>query len=968
MRVVVCTIVHHPADARIYHRQVRALLDAGHQVTYIAPVDSENFSSERSRPQLQVTPVPRAVGRHRLGALLAARRALARHAAGADLILIHDPELLLALARRRRRPPTVWDVHEDTAAALSTKPWLPRALRPPAALAVHAAERAAERRVHLILAEQGYAARFRRPHPVVPNTTYVPETAPPPAPPGQDQRVVYLGHLSPDRGVGEMIELGRLLRPRGIRVELIGPADARARALIDPAQAGGLVRWAGFVPNDRALPMVDGALAGLSLLRDEPNFRHSLPTKVVEYMARGVPVVTTPLSAAAELATRYECGFVVPFGDPRAAADAVVELAGDASLRAKMGRRGHEAALRSLGWPADARAFVAQLEDWARTQCLSRSSRYPDSRFGIRHTLAPAARTGPKGPALLARGDDPQDPPSVLVRFWITLTEPLAGGVLLLRVPRRPEESGREGIGVVAGISRAPLVRLRELVARHQLFALALAAGAVLRLIAMLGYPGALWFSGDSYVYLGSALRLRPDLSKTTGYSLFLRALEPFGSLTLVTGVQHLMGLGVAVMIYALAVHCRVPKLWATVATLPVLLDGFVVEDEHMVMAEALFTFLIMLALLLLLWRDRVSWPVALLAGLLSGYAIIVRSEGLPILILFPGFLLLRTLSKGWRSAGRGGRPPQTPPRWRGWLATVMLTIGCLVPVAAYVGWFHSWTGTYSLTRSDGFYLWGRVSSFAECSVIKPPADELKVCPSGSPSSRTPPGDYIWHAPQVHLNLPGGPVSATNDALLRDFALRAIEAQPAGYLESVLKGVALSVEWPRQKYPDPGTVSYYYFHRKPQTIPANHVWITGGTAYQDAVRYGHATPSRVVEPFAILIAGYERLFYTYGPLFGLILLTGLGGVIRFRRSAGRLPVRLVWSRRTGSMLPWVTGVVLLVFPIAVADFDYRYLLPVLPLACLAAGLAFAPARAPAPPEPTSPQRDDLTSPVPGPVS
>jgi hypothetical protein len=508
---------------------------------------------------------------------------------------------------------------------------------------------------------------------------------------------------------------------------------------------------------------------------------------------------------------------------------------------------------------------------------------------------------------------------------------------------------------VVAGIARAPLVRLRELVAGNQLFALALAAGAVLRLVAMLGYPGALWFSGDSYVYIGAALRLRPDLSKTTGYSLFLRALEPFHSLTLVTGVQHLMGLGIAIMIYALARHCAVPKLWATVATLPVLLDGFVIEDEHMVMAEALFTFLVMLAMLLLLWRERVSWPVALAAGLLSGYAIVVRSEGLPILILFPAFLLLRTITTGgWAN-------------WRGWLATVMLAVGCLAPVLAYVGWFHSWTGTYSLTRSDGFYLWGRVSSFAECSVIKPPADELKVCPSGSPSSRTPPGDYIWHAPQVH-RIAGGPVSVANDRLLRDFALRAIEAQPFGYLESVLKGVALSAEWPRQKYPDPGTVSYYYFHLKPQTIPANHSWIPGGTAYQDAVRYGHATPSRVVEPFAFAIAGYERVFYTYGPLFGLILLTGLGGVVRFRRSTGRLPVRLVWSRRTGSMLPWVTAVVLLVTPIAIADFDYRYLLPVLPFACLAAGLAFAPARVPAPTEPAGQPRDDLPSQVPGPVS
>jgi glycosyltransferase involved in cell wall biosynthesis len=367
VRVVVCTIVHHPADARIYHRQIRALLEAGHQVIYIAPVQAEDFSAERTGPQLQIIAVPRAVGRRRLGALRAVRRELVRHSAGADLLLVHDPELLLALPPRRKRPPTVWDVHEDTAAALGTKAWLPRALRPATAAAVHAAERLAERRLHLILAEQGYVPRFGRAHPVVPNTTYVPAVAAPPAPPGAGQRVVYLGHLSPDRGVGEMIELAALLRPHGIAVQLIGPADARARALIEPAQAQGLLDWPGFVPNDRALALVDGALAGLSLLQDEANFRHSMPTKVVEYMARGVPVVTTPLPAAADLVTRYECGFVVPFGAPGAAADAVLKLAGDASLRAKMGSRGHEAALTCMGWPADARAFVAQLEAWART-------------------------------------------------------------------------------------------------------------------------------------------------------------------------------------------------------------------------------------------------------------------------------------------------------------------------------------------------------------------------------------------------------------------------------------------------------------------------------------------------------------------------------------------------------------------------------------------------------------------------
>jgi len=503
-------------------------------------------------------------------------------------------------------------------------------------------------------------------------------------------------------------------------------------------------------------------------------------------------------------------------------------------------------------------------------------------------------------------------------------------------------------------IGMALIARFRAFIARNPFFAAALAGGAFLRLLAMIGYPGALWFAGDSYVYLGAALRLQPNLSKTTGYSLFLKALEPFHSLTLVAGLQHLMGLAVAVMVYLLLLRSGVSQRWATAATLPVLLDGFVIEDEHMVMAEALFTFLIMLSMLIILWRSRIGWPMALLAGLLAGYAVDVRSAGLPLLLVFPVALLVRGLRQdgAWRWRN-----------WHAWLAAVVMAVGCVVPVASYASWFHSRWGSYALSRADGFYLWGRVSSFAECSVIKPPADELKVCPSGAPSSRTPPGAYVWHAPQAR-HVPGGPVSVAGNALLRDFAIRAVLAQPLGYLHSVLDGLALSVEWPQRPYPAAGTVYFYYFHLTPYAIPADHSWVVGGTAYSDAEQYGHATPSRVVRLFAYPIDGYERLFHTYGPLFGLIMLTGLGGVLRIRRRPGRLPV-LAWSPRAGSMLPWATAVVLLVFPIAVVDFDYRYLLPVLPFASLAAGLAFAPPRQPAPSPPAVEERNDLTSQVPG---
>ena len=289
---------------------------------------------------------------------------------------MHDPELLLVLPPRAKRPPTVWDVHEDTAAALTTKAWLPRFLRPVAAGGVLFAERQAERRLHLILAEKGYSDRFAGAHPVVPNTTYVPGTA---APPSGPRRVIYVGHISPDRGSAEMSELARLLAPHGISVELVGQADARAQAHIRAAQAdlagqspaeasaaGGGLHWHGFVPNEQALALADGALAGLSLLQDEANFRVSMPTKVVEYMAHGLPVITTPLPLAVKLVEGADCGFIVPFNDPQAAAEAVLRLDADPSLRRKMGERGHEAAKRDLGWPTEAKKFVTQLEQWAR--------------------------------------------------------------------------------------------------------------------------------------------------------------------------------------------------------------------------------------------------------------------------------------------------------------------------------------------------------------------------------------------------------------------------------------------------------------------------------------------------------------------------------------------------------------------------------------------------------------------------
>lgn len=372
MKVCVGTIVHHPEDARIMHRQIQALLDAGHEVTYIAPFTHCNVTPP---PEIRAIDVPRAVGLRRRKALRAARAALRTGSRDADLLLVHDIELLFALPRRR--PPTVWDVHEDTAAALEVTSALPAPLRSILPPLVRGIERRAERRLHLILAEESFHGRFGGGsgdgtgggggvggggHPVVPDHTYV--SATPPPPPGSD-RLVHVGRMSRAHGIVEMIELARRLKPDGIRLDLIGPADAAIRPLLRDAQREGLLDWFGYVPNRHALRMAEGALAGLSLPHDIPNYRESTPTKVIEYMARGLPVITTPSAGATSLVERVGCGTVVPFRDVDAVAAAVRDLRMDEERRVAMGARGYAEAREHYHWPNEARRFVARLEQWA---------------------------------------------------------------------------------------------------------------------------------------------------------------------------------------------------------------------------------------------------------------------------------------------------------------------------------------------------------------------------------------------------------------------------------------------------------------------------------------------------------------------------------------------------------------------------------------------------------------------------
>jgi peptidoglycan/LPS O-acetylase OafA/YrhL len=73
---------------------------------------------------------------------------------------------------------------------------------------------------------------------------------------------------------------------------------------------------------------------------------------------------------------------------------------------------------------------------------------------------------------------------------------------------------------------------------------------------------------------------------------------------------------------------------------------------------------------------------------------------------------------------------------------------------------------------------------------------------------------------------------------------------------------------------------------------------------------------------------YQHVLLLPGPLFGLIVLVGLVGIVIPRR------------RSPAAVFLWVSAAILIVLPTAEHEYTYRYVIPAVPLACMAAALAF----------------------------
>ena len=385
IKICILSSVHIALDNRVFYREACSLQRAGYDVTLIAVHDREEI-----KDGVRIVPLPR-VPRWQRPLLWREVLRLAL-AVDAHLYLFHDPELLLPtpLLRWQTGRPTVYDVHEVNADFIAVKDYMPAALRYPAAWAFGWLEPLLARlQSGLIFADDQIAQDFAEID--VPKTTLfnfpavefvraATLTLALPTPGREQSRgergpeaepvVLYLGGMERNRGSALMVEaFARVLcEMPAAQLLVVGhfmPPDLEQEVADHAARLGiaDAVTLTGRVPFETIGRYLQQAAVGWVTWQAARKNQRNIPTKLFEYMAYGLPVVSSDLPSTQPFVHDGVNGYRVRADDPTAHAAAILALLRDPGYAARLGRAGRILVQERWNWQEMEKRLLRLVEE-----------------------------------------------------------------------------------------------------------------------------------------------------------------------------------------------------------------------------------------------------------------------------------------------------------------------------------------------------------------------------------------------------------------------------------------------------------------------------------------------------------------------------------------------------------------------------------------------------------------------------
>lgn len=345
-------------DPRVFYKQALSLAQK-YRVELHAPGDGIPFIKEG----VKVFPLPR-YSRRYYRPVNWLRLLYRGFRTRAEIIHLHDPELLPVgyILKKFTGKKIIYDVHEDFAATLETKSWLPACSRIFMSRILGRVEKWFARRVNvLVLAEAYYRELFiddKVQKVGIYNYPLI-NLAPGNTKTGTDPvfKLVYAGGITKPRGAVQMIRVLKLVNwhNRDYRLILIGhcqPPALKEELLALAAEMGvaDKVFFAGLIPLTEVYEYYSTADIGLALLHPEKNYVRSLATKIFEYMSAGLPILASDFPDWTGLVEGNCCGYNVNPLDEQVIARRLEELLNNLDLCREMGLNGYQAFISKYNW------------------------------------------------------------------------------------------------------------------------------------------------------------------------------------------------------------------------------------------------------------------------------------------------------------------------------------------------------------------------------------------------------------------------------------------------------------------------------------------------------------------------------------------------------------------------------------------------------------------------------------------
>jgi glycosyltransferase involved in cell wall biosynthesis len=171
------------------------------------------------------------------------------------------------------------------------------------------------------------------------------------------------GRLVRKKGFEYLIDaLAQVPREIALQAAIAGAGDLEAelRGRVDAARIGDRVTFVGNLSQDEVAGWLATAdIVAVPSVRDDSGNVDGLPNIVLETMASGTPLVTTPAGGIGSVVEHGRTGLVVPERDASALAESILVLARDPALRVRLGEAARAAVMARFGWEFVAGRFEA---------------------------------------------------------------------------------------------------------------------------------------------------------------------------------------------------------------------------------------------------------------------------------------------------------------------------------------------------------------------------------------------------------------------------------------------------------------------------------------------------------------------------------------------------------------------------------------------------------------------------------